>query len=66
MTEKLFCCWCSYLREGARLPMKPVHSAASGRCATCNTYRSRFGVDRTLENIEAEIEREQAKAMLTA
>lgn len=63
MAEKLFCCWCSYLRETAHLPLKQVHSTSSGRCATCNTYRSRFGFDRSLETIESEIERDQRKLL---
>lgn len=56
MASKQKCCWCSYLRSEARLPLKDVH--ADGRCHTDYTFRKRHGFDRTLEMIEAEIERE--------
>lgn len=64
MDERLPCCWCTYLREQARLPLRLEKQW--GRCDRCYAYRWKYDVDRPLDVIEREIEKEQLRAMLVA
>lgn len=64
--EPLGCCWCSYLRLQAHLRVKPIKSKRTNRCNACHTFRVKFGFDRTIDTIEAEIEREQRKMLVAS